>query len=678
MPLRLGIRGRLHQLRPTRRLQATGIEAYRLQDYTRARSRLNLCLRLSPDDEMARLYLARTQRDEGDLKASVATIEEALRRDPGWPPAVRHVVDIWMGQGRYAEARELLRSADPARLRERDLLKFWRVAAEVDPPTGVRIAEEIVRRDPADSGGLALIAEAEAGGVDSEASRTIANRLAAGGEPSGLAAAIRIHLKRQRLAEGLELVPPLLAADAKPADRADVARTLQRCGFIRPALELLEAAGEDREATHQRERLRGQLRVLEGHRARLDPGRVSPEPGRVLHLAHASLPHRISGYSVRMHRIAKAQHDAGMDPHVVTRVGFPPDGVDEALEIVEGVPYHRLTSEGVRHLRSDKRLELYSQELAEKASELRPAVLHPASDYENALVALSLRDALGLPVVYEVRGFWEDSWLARQPEGAERSDTYLMRRELNLQCMREADRVVTLSETMRREIVGRGVDDDRVVVIPNAIDPMEIGPVDSDAALVSRLGLGDGDVVFGYIGSVVGYEGLDDLVRAVALAAAEDDRICALIVGDGPELDGLTRLAEELGVEERFRFTGVVPHRVALTYYGLIHAFVMPRRDTRVCSLVSPLKPFEAMATRTPLIVNDLDALVEIVRDEETGLISPAEQPEELAARLLRIAAEPELRESLADAAYEWVRSERTWPRNAVAYERLYAELGAI
>ena len=118
-------------------------------------------------------------------------------------------------------------------------------------------------------------------------------------------------------------------------------------------------------------------------------------------------------------------------------------------------------------------------------------MLHAASNYTNALVALALGERYGLPVVYEVRGFWEDTWLSRHPDGADlaRSELYRRNRDLETRCMLAADLVVTLGEAMREEIVGRGVPAGKVLVVPNAVSEEFLRPL-PDATATARKELG--------------------------------------------------------------------------------------------------------------------------------------------------------------------------------------------
>ena len=116
---------------------------------------------------------------------------------------------------------------------------------------------------------------------------------------------------------------------------------------------------------------------------------------------------------MRTHRIATAQRALGLEPHVVTSWGWPAlQGfvAAPAEERVDGIAYHRLLPDGPIPATADARLDRAVRDATALAGRLRPALLHAASDHRNGAVALAVRDRTGLPVVYEVRGFLEETW----------------------------------------------------------------------------------------------------------------------------------------------------------------------------------------------------------------------------------------------------------------------------
>jgi glycosyltransferase involved in cell wall biosynthesis len=401
---------------------------------------------------------------------------------------------------------------------------------------------------------------------------------------------------------------------------------------------------------------------------------------RVLHLVTDALPSTSAGYTIRTQEIALAQRFAGMDPHVATRIGFPvtAGAIDgRATVAVDGVPYHRLLP-WVMPGRMDRLYEKHLRLAARLTERLAPAVLHAASNYANAVIALALRDATGLPVVYEVRGFWEDTWLSRHPAnaGLKLSDRYVRTRALETHCMTDANLVATLGEAMREEIIARGVPAENIIIVPNGVSEEFLRPLPDGAALKASLGIKPGEHVVGLVSSLVAHEGIGTLLEAVKILGDRGVRTRALIVGDGPERTALQRQAAELGLDAVF--TGRVPSARVRDYHAVLDVFVVPRTPDRVCQLVTPLKPVEAMASGLPVVLSDVRALSEVVHDRETGLLSPPLDAGELADRLQLLLASPDLRAKLGASARDWVARDRTWAHNAARYREAYQRLGAL
>jgi glycosyltransferase involved in cell wall biosynthesis len=465
-------------------------------------------------------------------------------------------------------------------------------------------------------------------------------------------------------------------------------------GYLAKALEVARACAEVAGSDGDRRQvafIEGELRVLSPEPlSRVDaPGPLfRPGPGRVLHLVGNSLPQKQSGYTVRTHYTALAQQRAGLDPHVATQATSRYGGSGYEREDVHGIPHHRIPGPARGTVPLDEWLTGHAEGVMEIVLMVRPAVLHAASDFVNARAAEIVGRRLAIPVVYESRGFWEETWLSRQAQrfGWDLArleatyglpDTYLRRREVEDRCRQDADHVVTLADVMADRIEAGGVVRDRITVIPNAVDVEAFPVVSRNRGLLARLGIDQGATVIGYVSSLSEYEGIDTLVSAyAAVREASPTPVALLIVGDGPERERLMSQAASLGLADAV-FTGQVPHDAVVDYYSVIDIFVVPRRPAQVCQLVTPLKPFEAFSTGRTVVLSNVRALAEIAEQSRAAELFQAGDDLSLASTLMALLKDTERRRELAAAGAAWVRAERTWAANARSYLAVYDRLTA-
>lgn len=396
----------------------------------------------------------------------------------------------------------------------------------------------------------------------------------------------------------------------------------------------------------------------------------------ICHLHKTAYPFENSGGSIRCLNTLTSQRQIGLDPYVITPPGYPAsDGVEGVVphEHVEGIEHFRIgpAASGVRTLSPLARTRYGAIQSALIVQRRGASLVHAASGvrgYELALQGLALREAFDIPVIYEVRSFHEHTWAPAEPRIFELERTQRRIAKEN-RCMALADHVITISESMRRILIERGVAPDKLDVVPNAID---VARFEAPTTAVDLPPLRGAGLVLGYISNMSRREGHRDLIEALArLRAGGLDARC-LLVGDGPERGHLERQAEELGLGEVVVFTGEVDHHQINGYYAAIDIFVIPRRPDYAADWVTPLKPYEAMALGRPLVVTDLPALHEVVGDGERGRIARAADSESLAEQIGALARDSDGRRAMAQRARDWVFEHRTWAANARRYADIY------
>lgn len=427
--------------------------------------------------------------------------------------------------------------------------------------------------------------------------------------------------------------------------------------------------------------LQGTARPTIRPQARQGPVRTSTAPGagpRVLHVLTNSRPHTLSGYTARTHAVLGAQVAAGVHVRAVTRLAYPVSigrPLARHRDVVDGIAYDRVLPTSMPRTLPE-RLQRHAEALLPLADAAQ--VLHATTDVTNAMVTRALAEHLGGPWVYEVRGFLEDTWVARraalgQP-GAESTERYRLLRERETEHLLAADHVVTLSSAMAAELVGRGLPPGRVTVVPNGVPASMLAPGPSPADARRSLGLPDAGFWVGTISSLVDYEGLGTVLEAVAALRERGTDARALVVGDGVARPGLRAHASRLGLAEHAVFPGRVPAARAAAYHRALDVFTVPRRDVRVCRVVTPLKPVEAMAAGRPVVASDLPALREVVAVPGTGVTAPAGDVTAWADALGALADDEDERARLGANGRRFAAG-RTWEAAGGAYRALYESL---
>jgi len=400
---------------------------------------------------------------------------------------------------------------------------------------------------------------------------------------------------------------------------------------------------------------------------------------RILHILDHSIPLH-SGYTFRTRSILREQQALGWQTFHVT--GSKQGDTQALEEDVDGLHFYRTpkSTSALSKLPVLNQMEVIdglTRRLSEIIPLIKPDVLHAHSPSLNAVAALRAGKKFGIPVVYEVRAFWEDA-AVDHGTAKEFGLRYRLTRALETYALKNASAVTTICEGLRRDIVERGIAADKVTVIPNAvdIDKFAVGGV-ADLALKHKLGLQDMRLI-GFIGSFYAYEGLDVLLRAVPAMLVRQPDLRVLLVGGGPQDANLRQLAKELNITDKVVFTGRVPHEQVQQYYDLLDVLVYPRLSMRLTDLVTPLKPLEAMAQGRVLAASDVGGHLELIEHGKTGVLFKADDPKSLAENVGDLLAAQDQWPALRANGRRFVETERNWPISVARYKQIYARLTGL
>ncbi len=264
----------------------------------------------------------------------------------------------------------------------------------------------------------------------------------------------------------------------------------------------------------------------------------------------------------------------------------------------------------------------------------------------------------GIPLILEVN---EISGLKRARPLALAS----LARSIERRVFSVAARVVTVSSFLKERIVELGIPAEKVVVMPNGVDPDLFRPRDG-APVRKRLGL-DGCTVAGFVGWIDPWDNLPGLLEVFRELAGGRPDLRLLLVGDvagkGVDPDLVAKMVERNGLTGRVTHLRRVPRQEMPDHMAAMDLCVIP--DSNVFG--SPVVLFEFMGMGKPVAAPSVPPVLDVLRDGENGLVFEAHNGASLGAALRRLIEDEGLRRRLGAAARAEVENRRSWAKNAEA-----------
>jgi glycosyltransferase involved in cell wall biosynthesis len=409
------------------------------------------------------------------------------------------------------------------------------------------------------------------------------------------------------------------------------------------------------------------------------------EPERVMYCVHSTPVFNSNGYSIRTRGVAQGIQNSAGEVFAVARPGYPWDTKADRShpekrrhqEDYDGVQYVHIPGPNLNTSPMDFYIQMAADAYVREARRLRPQLIHAASNHLTALPALIAARRLGVPFVYEVRGFWELTGVSNKP-GWETSERYRLAVELETLVAAEADHVVAITNQVADELEIRGVDRKKISVAENAVDPKAILPLPKDVKYALSRRIRTDVPVIGFAGSVVTYEGLETLIEASALLDERGIDHQVVIAGSGSSAEALKAMRDEAKLKT-VTFLGRIPNAEIPRLLSTYDIMPCPRTSEKVTELVSPLKPLEAFSASKAVVLSDVAPHVDLAGPEqERALLFKAGDAKELANVLQRLIQDKNLAQQLGRAGRLWTLDERNWAalgeKLASAYERAVEE----
>lgn len=302
---------------------------------------------------------------------------------------------------------------------------------------------------------------------------------------------------------------------------------------------------------------------------------------------------------------------------------------------------------------------LYGYRLLQRTlAEFRPVLIYDRYSLFNYSCVAAGREH-GIPVFLEV-----NAPLAYERDHEPDESLYLKRLAYATErgiCSR-ADKTFVVSSPLQAYLKSAGVPEEKLVLLPNGVNPRKFHPRPKSNAFVQKLRLTDSTIVIGFVGILRPWHGLDMLLRAFRIVHDRFPESVLFLVGDGPIRHDIEKAADRLGIIPHVRITGRVPHAEVNEYISLFDVSICPKTTF----YASPMKILEYMAQGKAVVAPDTANVRDLIDHDRNGILFHADSPSALSNSITSMIEDKSLRDRLGKAGLESVRSQFNWAANAM------------
>ncbi len=230
-------------------------------------------------------------------------------------------------------------------------------------------------------------------------------------------------------------------------------------------------------------------------------------------------------------------------------------------------------------------------------------------------------------------------------------DLSFIKRQLAKYAMNRAKAVILLSEASRKRVR----DYFNIFVVNSSTETAKKEPF-----------------TVGYIGTFHEWQGVHTLIKSLPQVLRKCNKIQYILIGEGPCFKDIQGYIKKHNLFPNVRLLGVVPHDRIKSYMQKMNVIIIPRPSTPATETIVPLKIFEAMAARKPLIISRVGGLLEILTENENCLAFTPGNSEDLSNKIMILKNDPNLGLALARKSYELVQKQPDWKQVALSMANVY------
>ena len=400
---------------------------------------------------------------------------------------------------------------------------------------------------------------------------------------------------------------------------------------------------------------------------------------KVLHVLYQSLP-QVSGSSIRSRDIMLSQKEVGIEVLAIT-APFQNSISKKGLDIIDDITYIR-TSQNTKNSITDLRkgvlqriyrvfsILIFSQKLFSTIKKEKPDVLHAHAMFFCAIPSLVLGKVFNIPVVYEFRSLWMYQKTNSRNKGFINKKIEIFLIHVEIFCLKKAAHAVILNENLKEFIFSKTNKPFKNTIINNAVNTSLI-----EKLKANKVSKKEDKIVFGYIGTLTAYEGLEFLIQTFQELYDDGFKLKLIIYGKGVNKQSVQDQINARSDINTISYKGAIAPSEVYKAFSEIDVIINPRLNTPKTNSVTPLKPLEAMAYEKLFIGSDVRGIKEIV-PQGTGFLFSSENRNDLKKVVKKVASlSPQDRDSHKKEALAFVVSHKSWLQNAAKYKEIYTSL---
>ena len=400
---------------------------------------------------------------------------------------------------------------------------------------------------------------------------------------------------------------------------------------------------------------------------------------KVLHVLYQSLP-QVSGSSIRSRDIMMSQKEIGIEVLAIT-APFQNCINKNGKDTIDGITYIR-TSSNTKNSITDLRkgvlqrifrvfsIIVFSQKLFSTIKKEKPDVLHAHAMFFCAIPSLLLGKIFNIPVVYEFRSLWMYQKTNSKNMGYINKQIEIFLIHVEIFCLKKSGHGIILNENLKSFIFSKTKHHFKNTVINNAVNTTLINELKTLSTPIKAK-----EVVFGYIGTITEYEGLEFLIETFQELFDEGFKHKLIIYGKGVNQQSIQDQINTRSDIDTISYKGAIAPDLIFKAFSEIDVIVNPRLNKTKTNSVTPLKPLEAMAYEKLFIGSDVKGIKEVVA-KGTGFLFSSENKTDL-KRVLKdvVCLSSQEIEKHKKEALEYVSKHKSWLQNAAKYQEIYNAL---